>query len=428
MINNWSLKKTDIEWLPVIPNNWVIKRCKYLFKLITEQAPENNYEELLSVYTDIGVKPRKDLEQRGNRATTTDNYWLVKKNDIIINKLLAWMGAIGVSEYEGVTSPAYDILRPNDGVNPHFYSYLLRNTIIHTELKKYSRGIMEMRLRLYFDELGKVKLPFPPLDVQNKIVRFLNEKLFDIDRYVSSKQKQIDLLNEQKSAFINQVVTKGLDSNVKMKDSGIEWIGEIPSNWIVKPLKYYVHMNIETLPESTDPDYEFEYLDIGNVQTGKIVGDIEKHKFQNAPSRARRIVENGNTIISTVRTYLKAVLYIKNEFSKYIVSTGFAVLKPKKEVIPYFLYLAVQNHPFINMVTAKSVGASYPAINPTTLGSLKLVVPKDVDEQNKIVEFISAQIKKIDQNINSIENQIKLISEYKHSLIAEAVTGKLKIT
>jgi type I restriction enzyme S subunit len=338
------------------------------------------------------------------------------------------MGAIGVSEYEGVTSPAYDILRPNDGVNPHFYSYLLRNTIIHTELKKYSRGIMEMRLRLYFDELGKVKLPFPPLDVQNKIVRFLNEKLFDIDRYVSSKQKQIDLLNEQKSAFINQVVTKGLDSNVKMKDSGIEWIGEIPSNWIVKPLKYYVHMNIETLPESTDPDYEFEYLDIGNVQTGKIVGDIEKHKFQNAPSRARRIVENGNTIISTVRTYLKAVLYIKNEFSKYIVSTGFAVLKPKKEVIPYFLYLAVQNHPFINMVTAKSVGASYPAINPTTLGSLKLVVPKDVDEQNKIVEFISAQIKKIDQNINSIENQIKLISEYKHSLIAEAVTGKLKIT
>ena len=127
-------------------------------------------------------------------------------------------------------------------------------------------------------------------------------------------------------------------------------------------------MNIETLPESTDPDYEFEYLDIGNVQTGKIVGDIEKHKFQNAPSRARRIVENGNTIISTVRTYLKAVLYIKNEFSKYIVSTGFAVLKPKKEVIPYFLYLAVQNHPFINMVTAKSVGASYPAINPTTLG------------------------------------------------------------
>ncbi len=104
-------KETDVEWLGDIPNHWDLLPTKRFFGLVAEPAPINNDFELLSIYTDIGVRPRKELEQRGNRASSTDGYWLVKKGDLIVNKLLAWMGAIGMSEYDGVTSPAYDILR-----------------------------------------------------------------------------------------------------------------------------------------------------------------------------------------------------------------------------------------------------------------------------------------------------------------------------
>ena len=119
-----SYKDSGVEWLGEIPEHWEAIKTKNLFELIVEPAHSNNEYELLSIYTDIGVKPRKELEQKGNKATTTDGYWKVKTDDIIVNKLLAWMGAIGVSNYDGVTSPAYDILRPKKSVNSHFYHLL----------------------------------------------------------------------------------------------------------------------------------------------------------------------------------------------------------------------------------------------------------------------------------------------------------------
>ena len=155
---NVEMKPSGVEWIGEIPTHWEIINTKYLFRLVTEPAPKNNDYELLSIYTEIGVKPRKELEERGNRSTTTDGYWLVKKGDFIVNKLLAWMGAIGLSNYEGVTSPAYDILRKICPLNERFYEYLFRCGLYFTEFKKWSRGIMEVRLRLYFDQFGHIPL------------------------------------------------------------------------------------------------------------------------------------------------------------------------------------------------------------------------------------------------------------------------------
>lgn len=237
-------KDSEQEWLGNLPEHWKVQRTKHLFDLITEPAPVGNSMELLSIYTALGVKPRKELEERGNKASTTDGYWIVKKRDIIVNKLLAWMGAIGISEYDGVTSPAYDLLRAKREVNPYFYNYLFRNPISSREFKRHSRGIMDMRLRLYFTRFGDIKLPFPSLDEQNNIVDFLDYKLEKINRFISKKKQLIELLNEQKAAIINQAVTKGLDPNVKMKDSGIEWLGDIPVHWEVKPLKYCANVTL----------------------------------------------------------------------------------------------------------------------------------------------------------------------------------------
>ncbi|MDA8514246.1 restriction endonuclease subunit S, partial [Citrobacter sp. Igbk 14] len=164
------MKASGVEWLGEVPEHWQVLPTKRFFKLITEPAEVNNKHELLSVYSAIGVAPRKELEQKGNKATTTDGYWLVKEGDIIVNKLLAWMGAIGYSNYSGVTSPAYDILRKTKNINPKFYHYLFRLEKTQREFKRWSRGIMEVRLRLYFDELGQINMPVPSKDEQDKIV------------------------------------------------------------------------------------------------------------------------------------------------------------------------------------------------------------------------------------------------------------------
>ena len=220
-------KESSLEWIGRIPTHWQLINTKYLFRLVTEPAPKNNTYELLSIYTDIGVKPRKELEERGNRATTTDGYWLVKKGDFIVNKLLAWMGAIGLSNYEGVTSPAYDILRKIRPLNERFYEYLFRCGLYFTEFKKRSKGIMDVRLRLYFSQFGPIPLVFPPVHEQDQIANFLDRKTQQIDELIRVKERKIELLHEYRASLINQAVTKGLDPNVQMKLSGVDFIGEM---------------------------------------------------------------------------------------------------------------------------------------------------------------------------------------------------------
>ena len=175
MKNNRQYVETGLSWMSKIPSNWEIARTKRKFRLVTHKSRVSHGLELLSVYTHIGVKPRKDLEQRGNKASTTDGYWVVQKGDIVVNKLLAWMGAIGVSHYEGVTSPAYDILRPSCDIHSDYYHYLFRTKKYLQLFKSRSRGIMEMRLRLYFDQFGQIPIPVPPREEQELKAPCLSE-------------------------------------------------------------------------------------------------------------------------------------------------------------------------------------------------------------------------------------------------------------
>lgn len=202
-----ELKDSGVEWLGKIPHHWEVKRVKDLFSLITDIAPNNNDYQLLSIYTSIGVKPRAELEQRGNKAVTTDGYWIVRRGDFIVNKLLAWMGAIALSDYEGVTSPAYDILRKKIPLIQKYYEYLFRTEAAQAEFKRNSRGIMEMRLRLYFDKFGAISVPVQSLKEQQQIADYLNEKTQKIDAIIAKIDENILALNEFRRTLINDAVT-----------------------------------------------------------------------------------------------------------------------------------------------------------------------------------------------------------------------------
>jgi type I restriction enzyme, S subunit len=209
----------------------------------------------------------------------------------------------------------------------------------------------------------------------------------------------------------------------KYKPSGVEWLSELPEHWDVRRLKFVTEINPEVLPESTDPNYEIQYVDIGNVSSQ---GETEFQSllFSDAPSRARRRVIAGDVIISTVRTYLQAIAHLKSPESNTIVSTGFAVLRPRSGVDSRFLYYTIRSKVFISHVMANSVGVSYPAINPTSLADLYTWIPP-IAEQKSIARFLDRETTRIDTLITKKRQLIDLLQKKRDAIIHQAVTKGL---
>lgn len=204
------------------------------------------------------------------------------------------------------------------------------------------------------------------------------------------------------------------------KDSGTELVPTIPVSWESIPLKFAADCNIRVLSENTDEDAEINYIDIGSVEYGKGIGNVQKLVFSKAPSRARRIVRTGDTIISTVRTYLKAVAYIDEQYDNHICSTGFAVFTPKAGMDKKFFSYALLDYDFILDVERRSVGVSYPAITSSVLGTLKAIFPP-IGEQTAIASYLNHRIAEIDELISNLQSQAGMLDTYKRELIADLV-------
>lgn len=208
------------------------------------------------------------------------------------------------------------------------------------------------------------------------------------------------------------------------KDSGVPWLGDIPSHWEAKQLKHSITYNDETLSDKTDPQYEFQYVDISSVSLINGITNREKLNFDNSPSRARRIVKKGDVIVSTVRTYLKAIAQVEEDSSDLIVSTGFAVLRPKEDLLPKYLGYWIQSDYIVNSIMARSVGVSYPAINATDLVRLPIVeLPKS--EQQAIANFLDDKLAHIDSLISKQQQLIEKLAEQRSAVITHAVTKGL---
>lgn len=206
---NVPMKDSGVEWIGMIPEIWKLARIGNFFRLRTERNTKPMEEvQLLSLYTGIGVFPHGEQEERGNKAVTVDGYKIVHKNDIIVNIILAWMGAIGVSNYDGVTSPAYDIYIPNLArVVPHYFHYVFRTKGFAGECYKYGRGIMMMRWRTYSTEFKQISIPLPPLSEQQAIASYLDEKTSQIEALIAIKQEKITELKDYKMSIIYEYVT-----------------------------------------------------------------------------------------------------------------------------------------------------------------------------------------------------------------------------
>ncbi|PEL97507.1 restriction endonuclease subunit S [Bacillus wiedmannii] len=208
------------------------------------------------------------------------------------------------------------------------------------------------------------------------------------------------------------------------KDSKISWMGEIPSEWGTSKLKFQTNINKNNLAENTDPFYEIQYVDIGNVDSNGQIGELQRYYFEQAPSRARRIVRSGDTLISTVRTYLKAITSVKEAPSNLICSTGFVVLTPEKSIDSLYLSYLVRSDIYVDEIVSRSVGVSYPAINASEIGNLECILP-DLKTQEKIGKFLEKKSNDIKHLINGKQKLIGLLEAKRQSMITEAITKGL---
>lgn len=423
-----SYKKSEGEWSETIPSEWQEKRVKDLFRLVTQAAQANNDHELLSLFSGIGVKPRKDMEARGNKASSTDGYWIVKKNDIVVNKLLAWMGSVGISEYDGVTSPAYDVLRQvKPDIDPRYYSYLFRSETAKKIFRKNSRGIMDMRLRLYFDKLGAITVPVPSHYNQIQIATYIDEKTNQIDFKINLLQKKILLIRKLKVSTINQVIKNGVGLSGNKIDTGVDFLGEAPGHWKIKRGVDFIELLSDQVSTKDMQGKKVFHYSIPVVQaTG--CGQLENgDDIDSGKSR----IKGGELLFSKLNPR-KQTICITNlvlDEQLTVASGEFLILKPKPKLAKlkfcYYLFLADFNRQRV-CSSVKSVTRSHERANPNEVHKQSFPLPP-LDEQDDICTYLDRRVSEFDLASKKLEGQIKKLKQLKIALINDAITGKIKV-
>ena len=433
-------KDSGIAWIGEIPEHWNLALVKSIFNRRTKKNNPILTEERLSLSIEKGVTLYSEKTTNLDRFKEDfTQYQIAYPNDIVLNSMNMIVGAIGISHYLGCVSPVYYVITPKDkNINVNYYGYLLNNFRIRNLYHALGEGIYAIdrgegrintcRLKVSYNKFGSIIVPIPSINEQQSIATYLDQKCSEIDELIILQEEMITKLQSYKQSVITEAVTKGLDKNVPLKDSGIEWIGEIPEHWEVKRLKNVCSTNNASLSDKTSKDFEFDYVDIGSVSFELGIHKTEKYTFQNAPSRARKIARLGDIIVSTVRTYLRAIDIINSEEKeKYIYSTGFAILSPSKNILSEFMIYICRSEYFTNQVSIHSTGINYPSINDTALKMINIVMPP-LSEQQSIADYLDQKCSEIDELISIKQQKIEKLKDYKKSLIFECVTGKRKVS
>lgn len=425
-----DMKDSGVEWLGKIPNHWTIQRIKNLFELRNER----NYEaledvNLISLYTDKGVVQHSDLtETTGNKAVTADGYKIVKENDIVVNIILCWMGAVGRSDYNGVTSPAYDVYKPLGDTNSKYYHYLFRTSQFNGECYRYGRGIMLMRWRTYSTEFKAISIPVPPADEQQRIVELLDKKVNDIDKLIGNIQKQIEKLKSYKQSLITEVVTKGLDPTVPMKESGVDWIGEMPQHWKMVSMKILgtVRNGLTYSPEYLcDEEEGILVLRSSNIQNGGL--SFDDNVYVNKKVSKDLLVSENDILICSRNGSRK--LIGKNAVIPKDINASFGAFM--------MIFRTMQNAKYCKYILDSSIFQYYlgtyltATINQLTAQNFKSMQAPftfEKEEQARIVAYLEPKCLQIEHLISIKQSKIEKLEQYKRSIIYEYVTGKREVS
>ena len=426
-----SYKDSGVQWLGEIPSHWKVKKIRHILSLANEKTKESG-GELLSLSQYAGVTPKTDSNVGIRAAEDTTGYNIVHKGQFVMNIMLAWNGSYAVSEYDGIISPAYCVFDFTRECDRRYYNYLLRMKVYSGAFKTESKGIIDSRLRLYPQYFKNFPLIVPPIEEQRSMATYLDKATAEIDRAIAQQQRMIDLLNERKQIIIQRAVTKGLDENVEMKDSGIEWIGEIPVNWNVMKLRAIGSTINGVSHDSTYFGSGFPFVSYTDVYKNstlpsKVCGLA---KSTNA-EQAMFSVEEGDVFFTRTSETAEEIGFSSvcmNTIEKAVFAGFLIRFRSNKGVLyknysKYFFRAKMLRNYFVkemNLVTRASLSQGL-------LKGLPVIVPS-MQEQENIASYLDKVTGKIDQAIERHQQMLSLLQERKQIIISEVVTGKIKVS
>lgn len=418
-----AYKESGVEWLGELPKNWDEVPLCTLTKL--KSVINCSELELLSVYLDLGVIKFSEVEAKRTNVTSQDlsKYQRVDIGDFVLNNQQAWRGSVGVSNHQGIVSPAYLVLELSKKLHTGYANYMFRSGYMVGQYLINSKGVGTIQRNLYWPSLRRAKVILPPLPEQTAIAAFLDDKTAKIDRAIAQKEKMIALLKERKQIIIQNAVTKGLDPNTKMKHSGVEWIGEIPEHYSITKLGLCLK------PVSIKNRPELPLLSITR-ELGVIVRDTEdqeaNHNFIPDDLSGYKVIKAGQFGMNKMKAWQGS--YGVSKFDG-IVSPAYYVFDIISDINPDFFHLAIRSKIYVPFFAAASDGVRIGQwdLNKSRMKEISLVIPP-IDEQLKAIEFIENQSEKIDRAIAKQELQIEKLKELKSTLIDSAVTGKIKVS
>lgn len=416
-----EMKDSGVSSFGLVPNTWQITKLKNVLTL--RSIKSGGVGDLLSVYLDRGVISYEDSDGQQVHKPSQDmsNYQIVRPGDFVLNNQQAWRGSVGVSKYNGIISPAYFVYGIAKNCDPDYMNYLFRDSVMVQQYETASRGVGSIQRNLYAPWFLNSWIVLPSSEEQTGIAKYLDSKCAEIDALTADIQFEIETLEVYKRSIITEVVTLGLDKNVPMKDSGIEWVGEIPAAWDVHPV--YVYFG-----ERKNKNYALQEQNLLSLSYGKIIRkDIDTvGGLLPASFNTYNIVEAGDIIIRpTDLQNDKRSLRTGLVMEKGIITSAYIDLAPKDDInSAYFHYLLhsfdVQKV-FYNMGNGVRQGLNY-----NEFSKLMVFAPPR-NEQDAIVAYLDDKCAEIEVIIAQKQEQLAILADYKKSVIYEYVTGKKEV-
>lgn len=413
-------KDSGVKWLGEIPSHWKVKRLGSFFTERRVKVSDEDYEPL-SV-TKLGVFPQWENVAKTNDG---DNRKLVKKGDFVINSRSDRKGSSGISDRDGSVSLINIVLEPRKTIKAGYTNYLLKSYKFIEEYYRNGRGIVADLWTTRFEEMKMIKLAVPTIEEQLAIASYLDSVTSKIDRAIAQQQRMIELLNERKQIIINNAVTKGLDPNVPMKDSGVEWIGMIPEHWECRRIRFIGEADnglTYTPNDMVNEGNGILVLRSSNIQDGKLV--FEDNVFvKSAPGKLK--VQKGDIIICSRNGSASLVGKCAIVEEDLHASFGAFMMRFRSNHISkytYYLLTAAISH-YKQLFSTST-------INQLTLGifaDIKMPITLDNNEQKILAEYLDNICLKIDSLIECSNKQISLLQERKQIIINDVVTGKVKV-
>ncbi|MFW6513978.1 restriction endonuclease subunit S [Acinetobacter baumannii] len=421
-----SYKNSGVEWLGDVPEHWGMNRLGVHFRNRKEKVSDKDFKPL-SV-TKHGIVPQLEHAAKSDNG---DNRKLVRKGDYVINSRSDRKGSSGLADLDGSVSLINIVLTPFKTIHPKFSHYLLRSYLFQEEFYKYGHGIVADLWTTNYEDMRNIHLALPSVSEQTQISNFLEQETTRIDNLISKQEKLIELLEEQRKSIISHAVTKGLNPNAPMKDSGVEWLGEVPNHWMTPSSKHLLEIPITDGPHETPNfvDDGVPFISAEAISKGKI--DFDKKRGYITPElnaiyskKYSPKIEDIYMVKSGATTGKVAMVETTEEFN---IWSPLAVFRcNKNKVLPKFLLAVFNSSHFYDALVLNWSYGTQQNIGMGVLSNIEIPCPP-LKEQAEIIQHLDAQNTKFDKLISTQSQLIEKLKEYRSSIISHAVTGKIDV-